>query len=349
MGKKRKTYRRGIRGHEWERHVDAESRSASRPRGHEAGQEPEHEPYAGNPGLMPNATVVTPYGRLAYVELDGVEHLCHVDGKLVRGKGSVLAPGDRVRVEEDAGGRVVRDMAPRRSKLSRPAVGHDAEKVFAANVDVLLVIAAAAKPRFKIGLVDRFLIAAEVGGVQPVLCVNKMDLVEEPPAAVAAYRDVVPVFELSCETGEGIEPVRAHIEGKTAVAAGHSGVGKSSLINRLCPGLDIATQAVSRENEKGRHTTSYARLYRLDADTAIIDTPGIRQIGLWGVSHAELDFYFPELERLAPQCKFRDCTHLHEPGCAVQAAVESGAIPLQRFQSYVRIREHLEERAEDRH
>jgi ribosome biogenesis GTPase len=221
--------------------------------------------------------------------------------------------------------------------------------VFAANVDVLVVVASAAKPAFKPGLVDRYLIAAEVGGVEAVLCFNKVDLVDAEPPELQAYRDLgVHVIKTSCETGEGLNELRAALRGKMSIFAGHSGVGKSSLLNALQPDLDLETREISEATKKGKHTTTTARLYQLDDGIRVIDTPGIRALGLWEVSPEEVAYYFPEIAEHGAGCKFRDCTHTHEPKCAVREAVETGAISRHRFESFQRIRESLGERGQSR-
>ncbi|MBI5091778.1 MAG: ribosome small subunit-dependent GTPase A [Candidatus Hydrogenedentes bacterium] len=298
-----------------------------------------------------NATVVSPYGMLCFVEMDGAELLCRVGDGLISGKSSILAPGDRVRVETLEGQLLVQEMQTRRTKLSRPSISVEraggkrvTEQVFAANIDLLVVVAAAAKPAYKPRLIDRFLIAAEVGGVAPVLCVNKMDLVKSEPERIGPLRELgVTVLNTSCETGQGLDKLRALLRGKLSVFTGHSGVGKSTLVNALDPKHEIVTREVSDANEKGRHTTSTSRLYHLDNDIHIIDTPGIKQLGLWGVSREELAFYFPEIASAAESCRFRDCIHIHEPGCSVLAAVEDGTLSRHRYDSYLRIRETLKD------
>jgi len=287
-----------------------------------------------------NALVLSHSGQWAFVKIEAREQLCLIDPGLFEGKVSILATGDRVLVEEGDGDYIVRAIAPRRTKLSRLAHVHSrlSEQVIAANIDVLVIVASTLKPRFKPGLVDRYLITAELGGVTPVLVVNKMDLVDREPEKVQPYRDLgLAVLDTSCVTGAGIEALRQALRGTLSVLAGHSGVGKSSLLNALDPSLDIATREVSTSTEKGRHTTSRATLYELAGDIRIIDTPGIRQLGLRGVSAQELGFYFPEMEALALQCRFRNCTHVHEPGCAVRDAVEAGELPRLRYESYRRI------------
>jgi ribosome biogenesis GTPase / thiamine phosphate phosphatase len=290
----------------------------------------------------PNGIVVSPYGVLAFVQWNGEETLCRAAQHLTDGRTSMLAPGDRVTVEMHEDEPTVVAVAHRRTKLSRPGVGRVREQIFAANADQLIIVMSAKSPPFKPGLVDRYMIAAEVGGVKPLLCVNKMDLVNEPPDAIAMYEGIgMPVVLTSCETGEGIGELRALLEGKLSVLSGHSGVGKSTLVNILAPDLDLFTQEISEQTNKGRHTTTSSRLYELPGDIRLIDTPGIRQLGLWGVSEEEISHFFPEIAEYGAQCKFRDCTHTHEPGCAVLEGIENGAITRPRYDSYLRIRESL--------
>jgi ribosome biogenesis GTPase len=308
---------------------------------------PERPPEAATyrDDFEPNGTVMAHSKKWAFVEVDGAEAVCIIDEGLRESGATLLAPGDRVLVAWEEGQAIVRAIAPRRSRLSRPASEHGRvpEQVLAANVDVLLVVAAAAQPPFRPGLVDRYLIASQVGGVPPVLCINKIDLVDAPPPEVDLYRELgIEVFLTSCESGAGLDALRARLANTTTVLSGHSGVGKSSLLNALDPGLEVLTQSVSSATDKGRHTTSAARLYRLRDDIRIIDTPGIRALGLWGVSPEELAYYFPEIADRAAGCRFRDCTHTHEPHCAVLAAIESGEIPPARVASYLRIRASLE-------
>ncbi len=355
MPKGKGKQRKRIRKRRWDedRDVDAVTREPRRIRGRESGIgapvtiEKRFEDCFQD--VEANGLVISPYGVLAFVLIDGEEQLCRVAESLTDGRTSVLAPGDEVRVERDGDEYLVTAVRPRHSKLSRPdTLIKEREQVFAANIDLLVVVASAVRPAFKTGVVDRYLIAAEMGDVSVLLCLNKIDLMEQEPPPVSVYEELgLPVVRTSCETGEGIHDLRRHLVGKTSVFSGQSGVGKSSLLNALSPDLDIAIQNVSRITDKGRHTTSSSRLYILDDDIRIIDTPGIRQLGLWGVQAAELDFYFPELAERAPRCRFRDCVHIHEPGCAIREAVEHGEIPRLRYQSYRWIRESLAE--EDRY
>ncbi len=341
MAKKR-GQKKGKRQRTWSADEDTFSREPVRGGAEREDGFHEREPEVGVTTEEANAVVIGPYGNFCYVQMEGEERLCRVGRGL--GEGTSLAPGDRVLVEEEADGPVVQAMAPRQRKLSRLVTKHNTrtEQTIAVNVDQLVIVSAAAKPRFKRGMTDRYLISAQVGGVDPLLCVNKMDLVREEPPEVQPYRDLdVPVVLTSIVTGQGLDALRAALEDKVSVLAGASGVGKSTLINALNPDLDLATQEVSGFNEKGRHTTTSARMYSFGR-VRIIDTPGVRKLGLWGVSLEELNYYFPELKSRALHCRFNDCTHTHEPGCAVTAAVEAGEISKSRYGSYLRIRESME-------
>lgn len=299
----------------------------------------------------PNGLVISHSKKWAFVQRDDRIDICRIHPDLGDRKSTIVAAGDKVLVDDSLGHEpVVVGVAPRKSKLSRLAIEHSHvnEQIFAANIDYLVIVIAAAKPAIKQGLIDRYLISAEVGGVKPILCVNKMDLVDEEPPLIQHYRDIdIPVYLTSCETRSGVDALHEHLKDSWSVFAGHSGVGKSTILNLLSPELDIATREVSLQTEKGKHTTTLSKLYRLDDGIHIVDTPGIRQLGLWNVSHEEVGFYFPEIAEFEAQCKFRNCTHIHEPHCAVLAALESGDLSKLRFDSYLRIREELEETAAD--
>ena len=335
--------RKKVRKRNWdERDADSPVFERKRFRGHQEGGETHHLVEVFDDTIEPNAVVISPYGLLAFIQHGGEEHVAHVEDALTNGKTSFLAPGDRVLAEERGGEWFIKAVAPRRSHLSRPAIMKARVQTLAANIDQLVIVTATKQPAFRPGLVDRFLIVAEKGGVRPILCVNKTDLVKAIPEDAAVYRELgIPVFETCCLTGDGIEELRGQLENSVSVLAGHSGVGKSSIIHALDPDHDIATQEVSEATEKGRHTTTASRLYTLQGGIRIIDTPGIRELGLWDITPESLDFYFPEIGETAHGCRFRDCTHTNEPGCAVKEAVETGAISTQRYRSFLRIRESM--------
>ncbi len=234
-----------------------------------------------------------------------------------------VAPGDEVSVRHEK----VAGIAPRRTTLARtdPANVYR-ERVIAANIDLLVIVASMEDPPFRPGLVDRYLIAAARGGISPVLCLNKMDLLADTSAADVFQ---VPVVRCSAVTGEGVETLRDLLAGSLAVLAGHSGVGKSSLLNALADEFHARTGVVSDETGKGRHTTTGSRLYQLRNGARIIDTPGVREFGLGRVTLTELQAAFPEFDGAG--CRFRDCSHREEPGCGVRDA-RGG-----RYASYLRL------------
>jgi ribosome biogenesis GTPase len=312
-----------------------------RAEGEEASREAVTEELLAESGLVVSIT----RGQCE-VEIDGHTLVCHLPKALALTQQSELAVGDRVRVARRPGGALaVAQILPRGSRLSRPDpfLAHR-ERVVAANVDLAVVVASLARPPLSTGLLDRYLVALAHGQVPALLAINKVDLTTGPREAdpelvqLAPYRALeVPIVFCSTRTGEGIAELAAWLAGKTAVFVGHSGVGKSSLLNALAPGLDAAVGEVSAGLPKGRHTTSRSRIYRLDDGTRIIDTPGIREFGLWRMTARELAGYFDEFEPRAAACKFADCTHSHEPRCAVREAAAAGAISAERYATYLRI------------
>ncbi len=247
-----------------------------------------------------------------------------------------VAPGDRVSIRH---GRIAA-IAPRRTTLCRrdPANPHR-ERVIAANLDLLVIVAAIEDPPFRPGLVDRYLVAAARGGVQPVLCVNKVDLCADTRIADPWREMGVPVILCSTRTEAGIGDLRDLLSGSLAVLAGHSGVGKSSLLNALADATRASTGPVNEQTGKGRQTTTSSRLYQLRNGARLIDTPGIRELGLGRVTLAELRLAFADFDAFA--CKYRDCTHRTEPGCGLRAAVESGAIGKNRYNGWLRMASEL--------
>ena len=264
-----------------------------------------------------------------------------------------LAVGDRVelRVEKDHTA-LVTAIRPRHNQLSRRAAGSRGavrEHVIVANVDMAWCVQSVYGPKFNPGFVDRFLIAAEARHVAAGLVLNKTDLMAEQPKAQAAmefwsglYRDLgYPVLFTSAETGEGVDALRDALKDRVSVVSGPSGVGKSSLLNVVEPGLGLRTSHIGLKTQKGRHTTTFATLYEASGGW-VADTPGVREFGIWDMSPTELGGYFVEFRPFIPDCRFPNCTHVHEPDCKVIAAVDAGEITDERYASYLGILETVE-------
>lgn len=265
---------------------------------------------------------------------------------------SDAAAGDKVRAD---GMILVR--APRSSALLRPqprsakrSDKYDTpriDKVLVANMDQLMIITSTRQPPLRPAVVDRFLIVAERGKLAPLLVINKIDLEPPDPAIVAGFVELgLKVICCSAVTGAGLEDLRAALAGRRTVLGGASGVGKSTLVNALIPGAAAATREVRMKDERGRHTTAAARIYDLPPvpqggpGGMIVDTPGLRELGI-DLTAAQLPWYFPEFDEHPGRCRFHDCTHTHEPDCAVRIAVEAGTLSARRYDSYLRILETL--------
>jgi ribosome biogenesis GTPase len=245
---------------------------------------------------------------------------------------------------------LIHALLPRRSSLARKVAGDEVEtQVVAANVDVVFIVHALDGGRnFNTRSLERYLALAREGGVAPAIVLNKADLCDDPMPFLESARSIAPdapVFATSALTGLGLENIHAALApGRTCALIGPSGVGKSALVNRLMGEEVKETGEVRERDRRGRHTTSYRELIRLPNGALVIDTPGLREIQLW-CGEERLDEVFPDIEALAQSCRFRDCRHEHEPGCAVRAAVEGGALDASRLAHYIRLRAELEELA----
>lgn len=261
--------------------------------------------------------------------------------RLISGR-NALSVGDRVlfrpEPSADAAARdgVIEKVEPRRGELLRRA-GKRIHTI-AANIDQAIIVSAAREPRFKPQLVDRYIVSAHAGGIVPVVCMNKIDLDEDDCARefLGLYQDLgYTTHAVSAVTGEGMDGLREQLRDRSSVIAGQSGVGKSSLLNVLQPRLGLGVSEVSAQTEKGKHTTTTAVMYRLDFGGYVVDTPGIRSFDLTVVPRQEYEAHFVEFLPHIPNCKFPDCTHIHERDCAVKTAVENGEIHPLRYESYV--------------
>ncbi len=287
--------------------------------------------------------------KVCHVEVDGEVVLCAPRGKLFDAltaeQKNPVAVGDLVRVDLAGDPASIEEVLPRRNSLSRVASSHDLrEQVLAANVDGLVVIGSLARPGFSSNRTDRILAACEYEEIPATLVLNKVDLVEEDEVAAieATYRAIdVPVLRTSAVDGTGVDALRELLRGRTTVFYGASGAGKSSLLNKLQPGLDLRTGKVSKYWKSGKHTTTFSQLHHLDLGGDVIDTPGIRVFRLYGVNQRELRDLFPDFRPYDGKCRFPDCTHDHEPECAVAAAAEAGEIAATRYQSYLEILDEL--------
>jgi ribosome biogenesis GTPase / thiamine phosphate phosphatase len=234
----------------------------------------------------------------------------------------------------------------RTSWLSRKPLIGIKEDVIAANIDNLIILASAAEPVYNRRLIDRFLVAAEFGEIAPILCINKVDLFDSPEMRkdfVVYEKMGVPVFFISSKTGKGILELMKFIKDHDSVISGSSGVGKSTLINKIFDKDIMSVKAVSEQSGKGKHTTSFVRMIEFpDSKGSIIDTPGIREFGITGVRKEDLALLFYDFEKFYGHCRFMPCTHTHEPGCAVKEAAESGVIDPQRYESYLNIYNSME-------
>ena len=288
-------------------------------------------------------------GNATIVRAEGVDYSCHFRGKLKRERKKVLrlvAVGDEVQFEPSGAGEgVIEEVLPRKTKLSR----HDSfrprfEQVIAANVDQLVIVHSAADPELNLLTIDRCTVMGDAADLSSVLCINKSDLLdvraEVAPYETAGYSLVL----TSARKGEGIDSLKDLLRGKISVLLGPSGVGKSSILNALSPELDLKTGEVSARTKEGRHTTTWVELIELEPGMEVIDTPGLEFFTLWGATPENIRELFPEFFSRQTQCRYRNCSHTKERDCSVLLAIESGEIAKSRHESYITIREDLNEK-----
>jgi len=307
----------------------------------------EEQLEGGELGPEQRGLIISHFGKQVDVEaLEGPQQgeviRCHLRTHLGQ-----LVTGDEVIWRDGADKGVVVATSERRSELIRPT-NHGELKPVAANID-RIIITFAIEPQPFANLIDRYLVAAELSGIEPVLLLNKSDLITDDnrtdiEALIKRYTDIgYSVILASTATEAGMQDLLAELEGHTSVFVGQSGVGKSSLINVLLPGVDIKVGALSEQTRKGRHTTTTARLFHLPSGGELIDSPGIREFALWHITEQSLIDGFVDFREFIGLCKFRDCQHEQEPGCELLAAVERGDINPSRLDSYRRIRSSLED------
>jgi ribosome biogenesis GTPase len=271
---------------------------------------------------------------------------CHLRGRLKKGKrlGDLAAIGDRVEITRSGPNTgMIEAILRREHMLARmaPTPQGEYQQILIANPDQAVFVFACSEPAPRLGMLDRFLVIAEKAGIPALVVANKLDLLDLP-AAQALFGHFpnlgYTVLYTSTKNGAGIEALRLQLTGKLSVFAGPSGVGKSSLLNAIQPGLGLASKEVSQATHKGRHATVVRQLFPLSFGGFVADTPGLKALAFWDIQPEELDGYFPEMRSLVAHCQFSDCTHAHEPGCSVRQALNAGHIHPQRYQSYLRMR-----------
>jgi len=305
--------------------------------------------------------VIRAHGGFYYARTQAGKVTCRLRGTLKQApwESDLIAVGDRVQIMLTKPGQgVIEEVLPRESALSRQAplpkgkrpIGWtEREQVLVANPDQAVFVFACAEPFPRLRMLDRLLVGAEVQHIPAVVCANKIDLVSytEAQALFGTYEEIgYPVLYTSAKDGDGVDALHDALQGKLSALMGPSGVGKTSLLNAMQPGLGLRVREVSQATAKGRHTTVVPQIVPLEAGGWVADTPGIRALALFDLDPEELDAYFPDIAPLVTDCRFSDCTHAVEPGCAVIQAVEDGRVSEHRYESYVRLHEEHQKLAD---
>lgn len=310
------------------------------------------------------ARILTISSEGIHAQVDDSQYLCSIKGKLKQERTknkNLVAVGDFVHIQPiDDQHAVICEVEKRYSILSRAEnYSRKKQQIIATNIDQVLITTSVFLPSFKPALIDRYVIMAQKGNMQPIVLINKWDYIEHPPGLIhkedyeasielidlfiKGYEDLgILVIPISSKTGEGIDALKSVMKDKTSVFSGQSGVGKTSLINHIT-GLELRTSGIKQATQKGKHTTTHASLIPLHNGGYCVDTPGIKSFGLWDISLEKLPDFFPDFSPFTTDCAFVNCTHIHEPKCGVKEAVEEGDLSPLRYESYLTLYEDIKE------